>query len=94
MTSSFSSKATEFIRRPVNLLLNGVIAGFVFLFALTQGVQTLNEATIYATLIAVNSALIALLPISYGFYLNNLESEQTSKFDLFLIKQLQKDSYF
>ena len=94
MTSSFSSKATEFIRRPVNLLLNGVIAGFVFLFALTQGVQTLNEATIYATLIAVNSALIALLPISYGFYLNNLESEQTSKFDLFLIKQLQKDAYF
>jgi hypothetical protein len=94
MKSSFVQKSFEFIQRPVNLLLNALIAGFVFLFATTQGIQTLNEATIYATLIAVISALIALLPISYGFYLNNLESEQTSKFDLFLIKQLQKDAYF
>jgi hypothetical protein len=94
LKSSFLSKSFEFIRRPLNIGLNVVIIVFVYVAASTQGVQTLNEATIYATLIAVISALIALLPISYGFYLNNLESEQTSKFDLFLIKQLQKDAYF
>jgi len=40
------------------------------------------------------AALIALLPISYGYYISNLDNENSDDFDTYIVNRLKSDVYF
>lgn len=53
-----------------------------------------NFTWIYSTSMQVLGALIALLPISYSFYLANIDKTREKEFDSYVLETLKKDGYY
>jgi len=52
-----------------------------------------NFTWIYSTSMQVLGALIALLPISYSFYLANIDKTKNEELDSYVLETLKKDGY-
>jgi hypothetical protein len=54
-----------------------------------------GDATwIYSSSMQTLAALIALLPISYGYYISNLDEEVKEEMDSYIIERLKRDVYY
>jgi hypothetical protein len=77
------------------ILTTTLVAIFlVFRFFIDIQLVSTNVTWIYSSSMQTLAALIALLPISYGYYINNLESEKNEEIDSYIINRLKSDVYF
>jgi hypothetical protein len=53
-----------------------------------------NSTWVYSSSMQTLAALIALLPISYGYYINNVEEVKSEDYDSYIIDRLKKDVYY
>lgn len=53
-----------------------------------------NVTWIFSSSMQTLAALIALLPISYSYYLHNIENAKKDDYDSYIIRRLQKDVYY
>jgi hypothetical protein len=56
--------------------------------------ETENVTWVYSSSMQTLAALIALLPISYGYYINNLDNENNEDIDSYVINRLKSDVYY
>lgn len=75
----------------ITLVIAVVFLG-VFLFF---NIEAFNSATwIYSASMQTLGTLIALLPISYGYYIANLDNEKNNNLDRYIINRLKQDVYY
>lgn len=74
------------------ILLVLVIVFLAFFSKLDENPE--NYTWIYSTSMQVLGALIALLPISYSFYLANIDKTKSNEFDSYVLETLKKDGYY
>lgn len=72
------------------LIIAFILLTTVFNIGLDDNVST----WVYSSSMQTLGALIALLPISYAYYINNLDSENSNLLDSYVIDQLKKNVYF
>lgn len=53
-----------------------------------------NVTWIFSSSMQTLAALIALLPISYSYYIHNMEDAKKDDYDGYIIRRLQKDVYY
>lgn len=56
--------------------------------------QPSNVTWIYSSSMQTLAALIALLPVSYAYFINNLEEEKSEEYDSYVLDQLKKEVYY
>jgi len=56
--------------------------------------STSNFTWIYSASMQTLAALIALLPISFSFYLRKVDDQKTKEFDSYILEKLEKDVYY
>lgn len=85
-----------FLSRKSNLLLYPVTLTIVLLLILLSSLehQTGNFTWIYSSSMQTLAAIIALLPISYSYYLRKVEDEKGKHYDGYILKKLEKDVYY
>lgn len=93
---TFLKYAIKFLTSIYSLLLFAFLAiSFVlFEFVLNVNLDSNNFTWIYSSSMQTLAALIALLPISYGFYINNLDHEYNDNLDSYIIERLKSDVYY
>ena len=67
-----------------------ILINFVFNTVLDVAIST----WVYSSSMQTLGALIALLPISYAYYINNLDNEKSEILDSYVVDQLKRDVYF
>lgn len=72
------------------LVLVFVLFVFVFNVELDESITT----WVYSSSMQTLGALIALLPISYAYYINNLDNDNSDILDSYVVNQLKRDVYF
>jgi len=94
--SLFMKQIIKFIFSRKNLimfLLVCIIVSFLFVNNILDTHQS-NYTWIYSTSMQTLAALIALLPISYSYFLRKLDDQKSKEFDAYILKKLEKDVYF
>jgi|GEM_PF-1699634 hypothetical protein len=85
-----------FLSRKSNVLLYPIT--FIILIALiifsNLQNQVANFTWIYSSSMQTLAAIIALLPISYSYYLRKVEDEKGKHYDGYILKKLEKDVYY
>lgn len=66
---------------------------FIFSYVFSTQLQPSDVTWIYSSSMQTLAALIALLPISYGYYITNLDNEQNESLDSYIIERLKSDVY-
>ncbi len=61
---------------------------------LPQNTNDNNVTWIFSSSMQTLAALIALLPISYSYYIHNMDDINKEDYDRFVIRKLQKDVYY
>lgn len=91
----FFKNALKFLLSRYNIFLMAFIITTYIVFELfiTIDLQNQNVTWIYSTSMQTLAALIALLPISYAYYINNLDNEQSEIYDRYVIEGLKKEVY-
>ena len=93
----------NFLRRMIKFLTNRYILLLTILLLITYIIVrifiplqlvTSNITWIYSSSMQTLAALIALLPISYGYYINNIDNEKSDDFDSYVIDRLKSDVYY
>jgi len=72
------------------IILGFILLTFVFNIHLDDSIST----WVYSSSMQTLGALIALLPISYAYYINNLDNENSNILDSYVVEQLKRDVYF
>lgn len=91
----FVRRAVKFLSSLYNLILTTllIIVFFVFRFWVPIELAETNVTWIYSSSMQTLAALIALLPISYGYYINNIDDEKNDELDSYIIERLKSDVY-
>lgn len=66
----------------------------MFKFIVSIPLDVANVTWIYSSSMQTLAALIALLPISYGYYITNLDNEKNDELDSYIIEKLKSDVYY
>lgn len=92
----FYKYALKFLTSLYSLILFAFLAisYVLFEFVLKVHLDSKNFTWIYSSSMQTLAALIALLPISYGFYINNLDHEYNDDLDSYIIERLKSDVYY
>ena len=92
---TFLKNALKFLASIYNLIqmIVLIVLFFLFRFVFTFSLEPANVTWIYASSMQTLAALIALLPISYGYYINNLDNEKKDNYDTYIIERLKSDVY-
>lgn len=78
-----------------NLLLTTLLIALFLIFAFFIPLDIKDDATwIYSSSMQTLAALIALLPISYGYYISNLDKEVREEMDSYIVERLKSDVYY
>ncbi|KFZ27099.1 MAG: hypothetical protein KQ78_00875 [Candidatus Izimaplasma bacterium HR2] len=92
----FFKQIMKFLLLWNNLFL--MIAVLIFSFILLKfnilSENSTNYTWIYSASMQTLAALIALLPISFSFYLRKVEDQKSKEFDSYILKKLEKDVYY
>lgn len=91
----FIKNALRFVLTKANIIFVLILATTYIIFRLffTINLANQNVTWIYSTSMQTLAALIALLPISYAYYINNLDNEQSEIYDRYVIEGLKKEAY-
>lgn len=91
----FLKRAFQFLTSFYNLFLTATLIAVYLLFRyyFTIELTSDNVTWIYSSSMQTLAALIALLPISYGYYINNLDNEKNDDLDSYIIERLKSDVY-
>lgn len=82
------------LNKNIVLLNIGILAVFIFVY-ITYNISEFEQSTwIYSASMQTLATLIALLPISYGYYISNLDNEKKEDFDSYVINKLKRDVYY
>lgn len=92
----FLNQVYEFIKLKSNLvmLLFVILFSVVLLNFSILETDSNNYTWIFSASMQTLAALIALLPISFSFYLRKIEDQKTKEFDSYILKRLEKDVYY
>lgn len=93
---TFIRHVLKFLTTKYNLILTAVliVVYFVFRYAIQIQLVPSNVTWIYSSSMQTLAALIALLPISYGYYINNVDTEKSDDYDSYVVNRLKSDVYF
>ena len=93
---SFFKHMISFFRSIYVIALTFLLLTFFILFTFVFSVQLDSSVStwIYSSSMQTLGALIALLPISYAYYINNLDNENVNILDSYVLDQLKRDVYF
>jgi len=86
---TFLSRKSNLFLYPVTLL---ILVALILLSQLDK--ETANFTWIYSSSMQTLAAIIALLPISYSYYLRKVEDEKGKHYDGYILKKLEKDVYY
>jgi hypothetical protein len=67
---------------------------FVMVYWIEIDMINSNVTWVYSSSMQTLAALIALLPISYGYYINNVDNEKSDEYDSYIIERLKRDVYY
>jgi hypothetical protein len=96
-------KANGFIKQTIKFVFSiqnvvffvGLISVFVLVYFFIDFNDQPDDVTwIYSSSMQTLAALIALLPVSYAYFINNVEEEKSEEFDGYIIDQLKKEVYY
>ena len=91
----FLKSALKFLSSFYILLLTSVLIILFFIFFFLVPLDLTGDSTwIYSSSMQTLAALIALLPISYGYYISNLDREVRAEMDSYIIERLKRDVYY
>lgn len=92
----FLKQIFKFIFLLNNLILGFFLLGFLIIVYqynfLSDNIG--NYTWIYSASMQTLAALIALLPISFSYYLHKIEDQKSKEFDSYILKKLEKDVYY
>ena len=92
----FLKQIFKFVFLINNLVIGSIV--IVFLFFVYQynflNNNIGNYTWIYSASMQTLAALIALLPISFSYYLHKIEDQKSKEFDGYILKKLEKDVYY
>ncbi|QMS85486.1 hypothetical protein [Candidatus Xianfuyuplasma coldseepsis] len=93
---TFFRQALKFLTNRYNIILTILlVAIFVTIRFFIQPILVDTNATwIFSSSMQTLAALIALLPISYGYYINNLDNEKSDDYDSYIVERLKRDVYY
>ncbi len=86
---TFLSRSSNLLLYPITLIL---LLLLIFFSELQE--QIANFTWIYSSSMQTLAAIIALLPISYSYYLRKVEDEKGKHYDGYILKKLEKDVYY
>jgi hypothetical protein len=91
----FVKKALNFLGSLYNIILTVflIVVFIVFTVWIQIDLTASNVTWIYSSSMQTLAALIALLPISYGYYINNLDDEKYEELDGYIVEKLKSDVY-
>lgn len=86
----------KFFTTKYNLILSIILlAIFLYIkFIIVIELTNENVTWIYSSSMQTLAALIALLPISYGYYISNIDSIMGEDYDSYIIERLKRNVYF
>lgn len=89
-------QAVKFLTNRYNIILTIVlIVIFVTIrFFVPLTLVDDNATWIFSSSMQTLAALIALLPISYGYYINNLDNVKSDDYDSYVVERLKSDVYY
>ncbi len=92
----FWNQISKFILLKQNIIMFLCLLALflVFYFVLSLNSNDNNVTWIFSSSMQTLAALIALLPISYSYYLHNIENAKKDDYDSYIIRRLQKDVYY
>jgi len=92
----FLKQNYTFLSRRSNLLLYPITLIILLLLIIFSELQdqVANFTWIYSSSMQTLAAIIALLPISYSYYLRKVEDEKGKHYDGYILKKLEKDVYY
>ena len=93
---NFIKRALKFLSNLYNVILTLIliIVFVLFRFVIQIDLTAANVTWIYSSSMQTLAALIALLPISYGYYINNIDDAKSEEFDSYVIERLKSDVYY
>lgn len=93
---TFLRHAFGFLISIYNLILTSVLIAvyFIMVYWIKIDMVDSNVTWVYSSSMQTLAALIALLPISYGYYITNLDNEKSDELDSYIIQRLKQDVYF
>ncbi len=94
--NKFLKQVLKFLTLKQNLI-SGLVLIAIFTVAyllLPSNTNDSNVTWIFSSSMQTLAALIALLPISYSYYINNTEEIKKEDYDSFVIRKLKKDVYY
>lgn len=91
----FVKTALKFLGSLYNIILTVLLIVIFLLFWLLIPIELNieNVTWIYSSSMQTLAALIALLPISYGYYINNIDAEKNDELDRYIVEKLKSDVY-
>jgi hypothetical protein len=88
-------QAVRFFKNRYVILLSVIITlSFVSIYFFLPVSKFEGATWVYSASMQTLATLIALLPISYGYYVANLDNEKNEDFDSYVIDRLKKDVYY
>ncbi len=92
----FLKQIFKFLLLKQNIIMTLILViVFVVLYIVNIfGANNSNVTWIFSSSMQTLAALIALLPISYSYYLHNIEAAKGDNYDNYIIKKLEKDVYY
>ena len=93
---AFLKHVTSFLTSWYTMILTILLIGvyFIMVFWVKIDMSPANATWVYSSSMQTLAALIALLPISYGYYINNLDLAEGDNFDSYVIERLKRDVYY
>jgi hypothetical protein len=95
-TSSFIKQIVKFVFSKYNMIF--FIVMVVIFFTAFQFIDftddTNNVTWIYSSSMQTLAALIALLPVSYAYFINNIDDEKSDEYDSYVLESLKKEVYY
>lgn len=88
-------KGIKFLSSSYNIALTLLLVFMFVVFRLWIPIEIDQNATwIYSSSMQTLAALSALLPISYGYYVSNLDREISEEMDSYIVNRLKSDVYY
>ncbi len=94
--NGFIKQAFVFVFSIYNIIFFALLLAIFILvyFYIDFNSQPANVTWIYSSSMQTLAALIALLPVSYAYFINNLEEEKSEEYDSYVLDQLKKEVYY
>ncbi|MCF7925816.1 MAG: hypothetical protein K9L26_04715 [Candidatus Izimaplasma sp.] len=94
--NGFIKQAVTFVFSMYNMIFFTILlATFILVyFFIDFNEHPQNVTWIYSSSMQTLAALIALLPVSYAYFINNVEEEKSDEYDSYVIEQLKKEVYY